>query len=364
MLVGALPPPVNGQSVAFRTLVDGVHAHGVPCDVVDLAGRDRQADGRGGVRRALGLVAPFVRHLRAVARGPCTVYLQIAQSRGGLARDVAFVAGAALFRRRVVVHLHGGNYATFHASLGRFGKAAARWVLGRAAVVVALSERLRGDFAGAVPPQRVVVVPNGLPGPLPTTLASPPADEVRLLYVSSLMPSKGYLDVVGAAARLRAQGVRVRVDLCGAFVADAPGNDPASLEAEFRRVVREGGLGDVVQWHGVVDEAEKSRLMGDANFFALPTAYVNEGLPVAIIEAMAHGLVVLAPDRRAIGDLVQDGVTGVVVPARDADALAAAVARLARDPEGCAAMGAAARRLVETRFTRERHVADLLAVLI
>jgi glycosyltransferase involved in cell wall biosynthesis len=95
--------------------------------------------------------------------------------------------------------------------------------------------------------------------------------------------------------------------------------------------------------------------MRGLNCFVLPS--LAEGISNTILEAMASGLPVLATDVGASAELVQTGVSGVVVPADDVPSLAAALLALAQDPARAAAMGGAGRRIVEQRFSLSAMVA-------
>src|SRR6185295_12579955 len=108
----------------------------------------------------------------------------------------------------------------------------------------------------------------------------------------------------------------------------------------------------------------KRRALEEAHLFLLPTRYSNEGQPVSIIEAMAHGCVVVSTDYRAIPDLVDDGVTGVLVPYGAPGAIADAVEALVRDPGRYAEMSRAAIARFRARFTRRGHLDTILPHLL
>ena len=107
---------------------------------------------------------------------------------------------------------------------------------------------------------------------------------------------------------------------------------------------------------GVVQGEDKARALAQADIFALPTKYALEGQPLAILEAMAEGLPVVATPRAAIPDMVVDGVTGFLVPEGDIHALAFALGRLAEDADLRTRLGRAGRERFLARFTREQCV--------
>lgn len=124
------------------------------------------------------------------------------------------------------------------------------------------------------------------------------------------------------------------------------------------------GEGRGIHWHGAVSDVAKVWL--EAHAALLPT-YYREGVPRALIEALASGRAVITTNVAGCRDAVRDGVEGLVVPPRDAAALAGAIAALT--PDRLAEMGAAARRRFEERYTEEAVMAavtgvyrDLLAV--
>ncbi|HET7459706.1 MAG TPA: glycosyltransferase family 4 protein [Longimicrobium sp.] len=372
LLAGPLPPPLTGQAVAFGMLVDVLRECGVPHRVVDIAPRAAETSTP---RRALQYAAILARFARAVAAPRGTVYLTLAQSRRGFARDLAMIRLARLFGHRVVAHLHGGNYDGFYAAQPPALRRLIGATLRRCERILVLGEGLRAMFGfDRRVAARVHVVPNGLPVPAPAArqqrLPAPGEGPVRLVLLSNLIESKGWLDVLDALALLRGRfgPGRVRCDFYGEFMAN-PADDRRVRGATharelFGRVVAERGLGADVAWHGTVRGEAKWRALAGAHLFVLPTGYSNEGQPVSIIEAMAYGAVVVSTRYRAIPDLVQDGVTGTLVPYGDPAALAAAVAELVENPARWAAMSRAAQDRFAARFTREAHLAALLPHLL
>ena len=165
--------------------------------------------------------------------------------------------------------------------------------------------------------------------------------------------------VVGMVARLRSPKtpqVLVRSlarlearwpDLRTLFIGDGP--DAAPLGAQ----VRLAGLGGRVRLLG--DREDVPRLLSACDVFVLST--FSEGLPISILEAMAAGLPVVASDVGGIRELVDPGVTGLLVPPGDDHALAQALDVLLRQPELAAAMGRAGLRRVQDQFDVRRQAA-------
>jgi glycosyltransferase involved in cell wall biosynthesis len=154
-------------------------------------------------------------------------------------------------------------------------------------------------------------------------------DDVVVGTVANLRANKDWPNLLDAARRVVDHEPRCR------FVGVGQG----PLEAEVRDLHARLGLDDRVLLLGHRDDAV--RVMAACDVFVLASYY--EGLPVAVMEAMALGLPVVATAVGGVPEMITDGVEGLLVPPRDPGALARAIERLARDPSRRAAMGAAAR---------------------
>ena len=377
VLVGPRPPPVTGQSLSFTMLCDGFSERGLPFRVIDISPLDpERRDGSFSWRRVRTLMRPFLNGLPFLVRRDQILYLTIAQSWNGFLRDLVFISLAVAGGQRVVLHLKGGNYDGFYQQQSDGRRRLIRATLSKATRIVVLGECLRPMFSFLPHHQeQVVVVYNGLPArtpqlpPHPKTLPTSGDTPVRILYLSNLIETKGYLDVL-EAVRLLVQDDRVNVEchFCGDFALAADSTRFSSIgEAErdfFKRVDRYG-LAKRVFWKGTVSGVEKEGELRDAHFFVLPTNYVNEGQPVSIIEALAHGCVVVSTPYRTIPEmLAATEEVGMLVPY-------ASPADIARAVLGCVRDGARFRRLSEQamlqykrRFSRSAHLDALIAVIL
>jgi len=193
------------------------------------------------------------------------------------------------------------------------------------------------------------------PQPIPNGLADvgdePPArlgrdGPVRALFAGRLRTRKAVAVLLEALARPELTGLALTI------VGD--GEQRQALE----RRAAELGLGDRCRFAGLVARDEIARRYADADLFVLPSTY--EGFPVAILEAMAAGLPIVATTVAGIPEAVEHGVSGLLVEREDAAGLAAALAELVGDPERRRTMGAAARQRVLERFTIDRVGRDYL----
>jgi glycosyltransferase involved in cell wall biosynthesis len=165
--------------------------------------------------------------------------------------------------------------------------------------------------------------------------------EVVALYLGELEPRKHPLAAVAAAERARADGVPLVLLVAGS--------------GPEERAVRERS-GPAVRALGFRDDAE--RLLAAADMFVMPSE--REGLSLAVLEAMGHGLATVVSDGAGNPEAVDDA--GLVIPLGDSAALAEALTRLAGDPQLRERLGRAGRERVERLFSAERFLDDMRAV--
>lgn len=172
----------------------------------------------------------------------------------------------------------------------------------------------------------------------------PPAEgPVRALCVASLQQYKGHAVLLQALA-LRPDLERLHVDLVGA----------GHLRTALQRLAEELGLSGRVRFEGGRSEDEVRQRLHRADLFVLPSVVASdgqmEGLPVALVEALACGVPVVTTRLSGIPELVVDGETGLLAEPGDADALADALARALEDPEATLRRGERGRTLVVQEF--------------
>ena len=326
--------------------------------VIDLAGVQRAAGHR---CRVICLFQPGALAGELEAQG---IEVQACRKRGGF--DLAALRrlrGGLRATPGAVVHTHNANahYHTVAAALGlpiarlintRHGMGAAqprsrgewlyRRMMRRTDTVAAVCEAARARFAqqGVAPRGRLLSVPNGIR----IERFSPASEEHRAALRSDLglapdtriIGSVGRLNPVKDQATLLRAFARLRVEFVDtALVLVGDGALRGSLESQATAL----GIGDAVRFLG--DRSDVRELLQGFDIFALSS--LSEGYSMALLEACASGLPIVATDVGGNREIVVDGRNGrLVTPARD-DALADAFAMLLRDPAAAAAMGSAGR---------------------
>lgn len=225
-----------------------------------------------------------------------------------------------------------------------------------ASFVVAISDynrRLMTETCGEAAADKIQVIHCGVDPSLFAPESRPPGDAFRILCVASLEEMKGHRILIEACRLLREHGLGFHCECIGS----------GSLESELRRQIASARLERHVTLAGPRPRAEVIRALARADAVALasmPTrAGKQEGIPVALMEAMAAGLPVVATEISGVPELIEDGRTGYLVPPGDAKTLADRLTRLAGNAKLARAMGAAGRARVQREFNQEQSAAEL-----
>ena len=310
---------------------------GVPAHVVDLGALVSP--------RAVGRLASALRRLRP----------SLVQSHGARSNVYTRLAARLAGVRAVVSTAHNA-LADYPVSLARLAlyRAMDRLTLPLTTRVLCVAGALAGDYPG-----RAVVVRNGIDlddfdpsraGPAASALRQTLTPDGRPLvgFVGRLTPQKDPVAFVALLARMR----RARPDVRGVIVGDGP------RRAEVERAVDAHGLGARCRLLGA--RSDVAALLAALDVFVLTSA--SEGFPFVVLEAMAMERPVVATAVNGVPEIVEDGVTGLLVERGDGEALAQAVLDTLSHAERARAMGRAGRRRVKACFTASRMVAETEAL--
>lgn len=283
----------------------------------------------------LDRVVVFLRAVVGLARwclgpGRRVVHIHVA-ARGSIYRKGICVAVARLLRRPVILQLHVGasEIEEFADTLGPAPALLVRWAFRLPDQVVSVSDAGAEALSRCFETADVVVIPNAVPAAALVGARVPreASDCVRVLYVGGFrVPEKGGDTLLRALPEILAADPPVRVALAGS------GEAPPSAGALLER--------PEVEWLGWLDPEALHAQLRRCTVFVLPS--LSEGLPVALLEAMAHGVAIVATRVGAIPATLSAGEEALIVAPDDPQALAQAIRRLAGDAELRSSLGSAA----------------------
>ena len=324
-----------GRLVGY--LVDAAAAEGARHAVTDTRGP------RVSLRSAGRLAASLAAMARERLRAPERIHHVHVAGRGSTVRKLVLCAAARTLGCTHVLHLHDFDYASDFTRRPRWQQALVRRMFQRASCVVVLGRRDRETATGllGVDAARLSVLRNCVPDPGPR--CAPDHAVPRIIFLGQLGTRKGVPELLAALASPAMSSRPWNATLAG----DGPVED-------FRRTADALGLSGRVVMPGWIGEPEARRLCAGADILVLPSH--QEGMAMAVLEGLAHGLVVITTAVGAHDEAITDGETGVFVPVGDAAALAAALARLLDDPAERKRLSAAARARYLVEFSMASYL--------
>jgi glycosyltransferase involved in cell wall biosynthesis len=278
------------------------------------------------------------------------VHLNTSLNRRAYWRDLAYLLVAKLLRARVCYQVHGGALPQAFFGGRPLATRLLRWSLRLPDIVVVLASVELEAYRAFVPEQLVVALPNGIdcrPYARVPTVRSRPDRPLQLVYIGRLAREKGLYEMLQGLRLALRLGVDARLVVAG----EGPEADA------LHRYAVALGIGTRVSFIAPVFGEAKVRLLGMADVSVLPS--YAEGMPYALLEAMAAGIPVLATPVGAIPDVASDGMHGYLVPPRDPAAIAEAIARFAADRERLSWMSRACRKRVLAAYSIERLAGEL-----
>lgn len=251
---------------------------------------------------------------------------------------VVFLTARYLFGRRTIYHMNGSEFEVFYTKSPAPIKSLIRFMVEKTDVMLCLSESWRAFFTANFTMQRIEVLGNVIdvpPVPTHPKASASSSAPLNVLFLGLIGNRKGIFDLLDVIRQHRA-------DWQGRLELTIGGNgDTARLEA----FIQEHDLGSLVRFAGWVSGGAKQQLLTDSDVFILPS--YNEGLPLAILEALSYGLPVISTPVGGTAEVVIDGLNGFLVTPGDKGAIYDRLNRLIDAPLLVRQMGLASARLAE-----------------
>ena len=238
---------------------------------------------------------------RAISRAkPHLVHINTSFEPRAIIRDLVLAKSAG--KRPIVLHVHGGRFVMQDFPNGALAWAAEQ-LLRSASRIIVLSDTERDRILQRNAGLNITVLPNAVAtGKLPFN--DRPTGTRNIFYLGRLDESKGLNDIVEACRMLLGQGFKFRFSCYGT------GPDKEKFVTSMRQV-----LGENFHYGGVVSGEQKARALAGGDIFLMPSRF--EGLPMALLEAMAAGCVPVVSNRGSIPAAVSDGYNGFLVEPGD-----------------------------------------------
>ena len=356
LFIAPLPPPLTGHSLAAKILLDELVKHN-RVEVVDFK-KDVLKQGVNSVNRIVQILK-ILTEIWHKKKNADVIYLTISQSNSGNIKDLITYAICFKIISRMIIHLHGGGIRKLIFDRYRIFYHLNKFFLKRIGGAVVLGKSLISIFEAMVPQDRIYVVPNFaedylLLDPKKIKKKFLKTDPLRILFLSNLIPGKGYEEMINAYMTLKDDlKKKIRIDFAGGFESEED-------KKKFLDKIKDN---PEIQYHGIVFGNKKKELFSNPHMFCLPTYYYYyEGQPISILEAYASGCLVITTDHGGISDIFKNGVNGFEVRKTSAVSIKTKIEQILKKPEQLLPIALSNREIVCDKYRTSTHCSSLLKI--
>ncbi|MBY0091556.1 glycosyltransferase family 4 protein [Priestia aryabhattai] len=302
MVVGPIPPPIHGESLALDNLIKSDEINdSFTIKVINTNRKNVNSAGKFSINKFFQDIIIIYKIFREQAD---IMYISISQTKLGLLRDLLIINLSQKKSCKIVTHLHGNNLGNTIDSLTNLEKKLAKHVLSKVNSAIVLGERLVSNYRGMV--NDVNVIRNGISEDYidynefeVAMLEKKDKKTLKIIYLSNLIESKGFLIAAKAVIELIKEGYQIELILAGAV------HDNEKYE-ELLKIIKENNCKEIIKYIGIVTGEKKKGLLLNADIMLLPTYYKVEGQPISIIEGMAAGLPIISTNIGCIDEMIKD----------------------------------------------------------
>lgn len=272
----------------------------------------------------------------------------------GIYRDLLVLAVLKWNKQKIVLHMHNKGVAKF--SVKHIWASFAYRHIFKGAKVILLARELYQDVRNYVQPDNVYYCPNGMPKTNYETFCRRTTNkEYTFLFLSNMIEEKGVIDVLRACTVLKGEGRLFKCQFVGKW---------STVSKEyFNEIIEKYNIKDVVSYLGPKYGKEKVDALKKADALVFPTYYHGETFGLVLLEAMEYGLPCISTYEGGIPSVIDNENTGLLIRARDVEALVDKMRWLIEHPHEGLIMGEKGRKKFLKEFTLdifEKRLSDIL----
>ncbi|QWX84359.1 glycosyltransferase family 4 protein [Cellulophaga sp. HaHaR_3_176] len=350
------PPPMHGAAMVGQYIMDsGLINENFENKFINLSTSTTiESIGKGGMGKLFRYISILWRSTIALLFfRPNLVYITLTSGGSGFYKDAIIALIAKMCNKKICYHFH--NKRSTNEKRGFVSHNLNKIVFKNASVIL-LSKYLYPDFEEYVDIENVYYCPNGVPKierDFSVEEAFSKKEVPKILFLSNLLVTKGVFVLLEALAILKNK----KVDFNCTFV----GAEGDIKTDDFYKELKKLNLNTSVNYVGKKYGAEKELIFSQNNIFVFPS--FNETFGLVNLEAMQFSLPVISTFEGGIPDVVEDGVTGYLVPPKNTEKLADKIEELIKNPGLALKMGSKGKERYQENFTLKIWEKKLLGIL-
>ena len=312
VIIGPIPPPINGCSYANFILCNNLKKAGYKYKTINTSTSviSSKQGNSFSFKKAFSFISIYFSIYKLI--GAKKVYFTPGQTFFGIVKYAPFILLCILLRKPYVIHVHGNYLGKQYQLLSGMKKKIFKYLISKTSAGIVLSESLRSNFDQLLPVSKVFVVENFVEDSIFDYVKNKtkPTAKMKILYLSNLMREKGVLELLDALLKIKKMGIEFEAIFAGAI------ENEIALEVHDKMET----LGETCKYVGVIQGNKKNDYLWQSNVFVLPTYYKMEGQPISILEALATGNIIVTTKQGGIPDIIKSE-NGLFVEPRSSESI-------------------------------------------
>ena len=351
-----LPPPTTGATLMNKRVCESTLLNEkYNLQSIKISYMDRLNEmGKWKMKKVFKVITvSFTLVYKLITQRPKFVYFQISPLNFGFYRDLLYVSIIKLFQVKIVYHLHGKGIKqqvtkNWKKELYKFAF--------KGSDIICLSHLLTFDIEDVFN-GKIHIVNNGIPDIDKKYLHTPfleKKDEIKILFLSNLIKSKGILDFIESLDMLNKKKLSFKAIIVG-------GEADLSLK-DLQDIINNKSLMEKIKYIGPKYDDEKSNVIANSDVLVFPTKMQHETFGIINLEAMQFSKPIISTNIAAIPEIIDNGKTGFIVEKNSPKQIAEKLEILIKNPELRVNMGKAGRRKYEEKYTLHAFEKNMNAV--
>ena len=351
LFIAPLPPPITGQSVASEKIINNLKYEYI-FNTINFSKKNFKhgISSFGRILEVIDIIKKVIKNRKTAD----IVYLTLSQSLAGNIKDliILFLTRS----KKQIIHLHGGGISNIiydrHPVIFYLNKI----ILKHVDKIIVLGKSLKSIYS-FLDEKRICVVPNYSDKYLflneKDIREKYKTDSINILFLSNLIPGKGYKELADAAVNL---SEKYKNKISFSFIGGFESGDDNDFLEKINSI-------ENIKYHGVVKGYDRLEYFKKAHVFCLPTYYPYEGQPISILESYAAGCNVVTTDHAGIGDVFYDNINGRYVEKKSVESLQSVLDNLIteyfNDKSRMLKTGLNNREIAEKKFTEKNYLNNI-----
>ena len=320
LLFGPLPPPVTGQSVAFKQVCENLILKKIVINTTQYSNN----------RLGNTIYSIFKTFHFFLFKNFDIVYFTSSRTKKGFIKDFFLLFACKIFKKRVVNHLHGADFNDFIQNSG-FLRNVVLYTYKQIDASIVLLDTMKQDYS-RFPKMKIFTVGNSYSNIFESSMKVSKTP-FTILYLSNIMATKGIMELLESAKEVLSKNCQVKYVIAGSFFSDENETESSIKHMFNRELLKIQNIfgKDKINYIGPVYGAKKVKIFLQSSIFILPTYYKTEAFPITFVEAMRTGNAIISTKHNHIPNIITNK-NGILVDKKSIDQLITAQEKLIENP--------------------------------